>query len=183
MNRLLLLVVFLAGLAAVGWVGAGYVGNHALALATIVLIAVVYLASGLELRRFDQATQALARVVDATGEPPATLAAWLAQVPAPLQGAVRLRVEGERAALPGPALSPYLAGLLVLLGMLGTVLGMVVTLRGTGLALQGASDLAGVRAQQDLARMDGRRTAHAGLRATMNKRGKASSRRPSARGG
>jgi len=145
MNRSLLLVVFLAGLAAVGWVGAGYVGNHALALATIVLIAVVYLAGGLELRRFDQATQALGHVVDATGETPATLAAWLEQVPAPLQGAVRQRVEGERAALPGPALSPYLAGLLVLLGMLGTFMGMVLTLRGTGVALDSATELSAIR--------------------------------------
>ncbi|WP_038205364.1 DUF802 domain-containing protein [Xenophilus azovorans] len=145
MNRSLLLIVFLAGLAAVGWVGAGYVGNHALALATIVLIAVVYLAGGLELRRFDQATQALGRVVDATGETPATLAAWLEQVPAPLQGAVRQRVEGERAALPGPALSPYLAGLLVLLGMLGTFMGMVLTLRGTGVALDSATELSAIR--------------------------------------
>ncbi|MFT4267927.1 MAG: DUF802 domain-containing protein [Xenophilus sp.] len=145
MNRSLPPVVFLAGLAAVGWVGAGYVGHHALALATIVLIAIVYLAGALELRRFDRATQALRRAVDATGETPATLAAWLEQVPAPLQGAVRQRVEGERAALPGPALSPYLAGLLVLLGMLGTFMGMVLTLRGTGVALDSATELSAIR--------------------------------------
>jgi len=145
MNRLLLLVVFLAGLAAVGWVGAGYVGSHALALATIVLIAVVYLAGALELRRFDQATQALRRAVDAAGETPATLGAWLEQVPGALRDAVRLRVEGERTALPGPALAPYLAGLLVLLGMLGTFMGMVLTLRGTGVALDSATDLSAIR--------------------------------------
>ena len=50
-----------------------------------------------------------------------------------LRNAVRLRIEGERVGLPGPALTPYLAGLLVLLGMLGTFLGMVVTLNGTGI--------------------------------------------------
>ena len=48
--------------------------------------------------------------------------------------------------LPGPALAPYLVGLLVLLGMLGTFLGMVVTLRGTGTALESATDLAAIRA-------------------------------------
>jgi hypothetical protein len=63
-----------------------------------------------------------------------------------LRNAVRLRVEGERVGLPGPALTPYLAGLLVLLGMLGTFLGMVVTLNGTGIALDSASDLASIRA-------------------------------------
>jgi hypothetical protein len=49
-------------------------------------------------------------------------------------------------ALPGPALTPYLAGLLVLLGMLGTFLGMVVTLKGTGLALENATDVEAIRA-------------------------------------
>ncbi|WP_449412106.1 DUF802 domain-containing protein [Pandoraea soli] len=59
---------------------------------------------------------------------------------------MRLRVEGERVGLPGPALTPYLVGLLVLLGMLGTFLGMAATLRGTGLALEGATDLEAIRA-------------------------------------
>src|SRR3546814_10593039 len=45
-----------------------------------------------------------------------------------------------------PVLTPYLVGLLVLLGMLGTFLGMVATLRGTGLALQSATDLQAIRA-------------------------------------
>ncbi|WP_224019885.1 DUF802 domain-containing protein, partial [Burkholderia vietnamiensis] len=61
-------------------------------------------------------------------------------------GAVRARVEGARVALPGPALTPYLVGLLVLLGMLGTLLGMVVTLKGTGAALESATDLDAIRA-------------------------------------
>jgi hypothetical protein len=59
---------------------------------------------------------------------------------------VRLRIEGERIGLPGPALTPYLAGFLVLLGMLGTFLGMVVALNGTGMALDSATDLQSVRA-------------------------------------
>ena len=59
---------------------------------------------------------------------------------------MRLRIEGERVGLPGPALTPYLAGLLVLLGMLGTFLGMVVTLNGTGMALESATDLQAIRA-------------------------------------
>ncbi|WP_205189409.1 DUF802 domain-containing protein, partial [Burkholderia sp. LMG 13014] len=51
-----------------------------------------------------------------------------------------------RVALPGPSLTPYLVGLLVLLGMLGTLLGMVVTLKGTGAALESAADLDAIRA-------------------------------------
>src|SRR6201999_4592839 len=62
-----------------------------------------------------------------------------------LRNAVRLRVEGERVALPSPSLTPYLVGLLVLLGMLGTLLGMMATLRGTGMALESATDLEAIR--------------------------------------
>lgn len=145
MNRLIFLLVFLAGLAAVGWVGAGYAGQHALAQLSVALIAVVYLAGGLELRRFHQNTQGLAHALASLDRAPAALADWLQQVPAALRDTVRLRVEGERVALPGPALAPYLAGLLVLLGMLGTFMGMVLTLRGTGAALDGATGLAAIR--------------------------------------
>ncbi|HDR9445832.1 TPA: DUF802 domain-containing protein, partial [Burkholderia multivorans] len=79
-------------------------------------------------------------------EPPARLDAWLDTLPAGLRGAVRARIDGTRVALPGPALTPYLVGLLVLLGMLGTLLGMVVTLKGTGAALESATDLDAIRA-------------------------------------
>src|SRR5690606_2383080 len=63
-----------------------------------------------------------------------------------LRNAVRLRIEGQRVGLPGPSITPYLLGLLVLLGMLGTFLGMVSTLRGTGLALESSTDLQAIRA-------------------------------------
>ncbi len=99
----------------------------------------------LELRRFHQATSALDRALQGLAEPLASLGDWLGQLPASLQTAVRLRIEGERVALPGPALTPYLAGLLVLLGMLGTFLGMVVTLSGTSVALERATDLQTMR--------------------------------------
>ncbi|QAU35927.1 DUF802 domain-containing protein [Janthinobacterium sp. 17J80-10] len=62
-----------------------------------------------------------------------------------MQNAVRLRVEGERVGLPGPALTPYLVGLLVMLGMLGTFLGMVVTLKGAVFALEKTTDLQAMR--------------------------------------
>ncbi len=79
-------------------------------------------------------------------ERPASLGHWLDTLPAGLRDAVRLRVEGERVTLPAPTLTPYLVGLLVLLGMFGTFLGMVATLRGTGMALEGATDLQAMRA-------------------------------------
>ncbi len=146
-SRFLHHAAFAVGLAVVAWVGAGYVGTHPLALAITVLVAAFYLMGALELHRFHQATVGLAQALAGLGDtPPATLAPWLASLHPSLQLAVRLRVEGERVGLPGPALTPYLAGLLVLLGMLGTFLGMVVTLQGTGLALDSASDLSAIRA-------------------------------------
>jgi len=139
-------VVFLAGLAVVCWIGAGYLGSNPLALAVTGLIALFYLAGALELLRYRQGTATLTRALAGLSEAPASLGQWLAQLHPGLRNAARLRIEGERAALPGPALAPYLAGLLVLLGMLGTFLGMVATLRGTGLALESAVDLQAIRA-------------------------------------
>ncbi len=146
MNRSLHHAAFTVGLLVIVWVGAGYVPGNPLALALVLLIGGFFVMGALELRRFQQATSSLAHVLHTTTEAPLELASWLARVPAGLQNAVRLRVEGERVALPGPALTPYLTGLLVLLGMLGTFLGMVVTLRGTGIALENATDVEAIRA-------------------------------------
>lgn len=148
MSRLRIdLVVFLAGLAAVCWIGFGYVaGANPLALAVTLLIGACYLTGALELWRYRQATAALDAAVAELAAAPARLGVWLERLPAGLRGAVRLRVESERAALPGPALTPYLVGLLVLLGMFGTLLGMVATLKGTGTALEGSTDLVAIRA-------------------------------------
>jgi hypothetical protein len=140
-------VVFLAGLAAVCWIGFGYLaGANLLALAVTLLIGACYLTGAFELWRYRQATAALDAAVAELAAPPAKLGVWLDRLPAGLRGAVRLRVESERAALPGPALTPYLVGLLVLLGMFGTLLGMVATLKGTGTALEGSTDLVAIRA-------------------------------------
>lgn len=146
----LALAVFAAGGAAVAWVGAGYVLSSPLALAATALIAVVYLAGALELRRFHRATGALRQALaalqaDTAPVTPEALTAWLAQLPAALRPAVRSRIDGARTPLPGPVLAPYLVGLLVLLGMLGTFVGMVATLKGAAAALQTSSDLATIR--------------------------------------
>ncbi len=139
-------VVFFAGLAAVCWIATGYAGSNPLALAVTLLIGAGYLTGAVELHRYRQATASLADAVAGLSEPPPELGAWLDRLHPSLRSAVRLRVEGERVALPGPALTPYLVGLLVLLGMLGTLLGMVVTLKGTGAALESATDLQAIRA-------------------------------------
>lgn len=146
MNRNLFTVAFLLGATAVAWVGVGFMGGNLLALVMTVLIAAVYGFGAFELVQFRQASTSLSVALTAIPEKPFTLGDWLARVHPSLQNFVRLRIEGERLGLPGPALTPYLVGLLVMLGMLGTFLGMVVTLNGAAFSLEGTADLQAIRA-------------------------------------
>ncbi|MCC8446691.1 DUF802 domain-containing protein, partial [Xanthomonas translucens pv. translucens] len=138
-------VVFLAGLAAVCWIGVGYLGSNPLGASFALLIGACYVAGALELYRYRQATATLVHGVEDAIAAQSDLGGWLQRLDPSLRNAVRLRIEGERVALPAPGLTPYLVGLLVLLGMLGTFLGMMATLRGTGLALESATDLHAIR--------------------------------------
>lgn len=145
MNKYLFTGAFLLGAMAIVWVGAGFVLSHPLALTVTALIAVVYGFGALELRQFRQGTASLSEALAAIPESLPNLGDWLKHLHPSLQNPVRLRVEGERIGLPGPALTPYLVGLLVMLGMLGTFLGMVVTLNGAAFSLQGTTDLQAIR--------------------------------------
>ncbi|HEY3355695.1 MAG TPA: DUF802 domain-containing protein [Polyangia bacterium] len=145
MNRIVSVAAFVVGLGAVVWVGRGYVASP-LALTMTALIGAVYVAGALELLAFQRATAALVRRLAAVPPDLSHPGDWLRLLPPSLQTPVRLRLEGERVGLPGPALTPYLVGLLVLLGMLGTFLGMVVTLKGAVLALETTTDLQTIRA-------------------------------------
>ena len=146
MNRTISLAAFCVGLVAVCWVGVGYVGTSPLALTMTAIIGTVYVLGAVELLRFNLATATLARALASIPENLPSLGDWLDTLPPSMQNAVRLRIEGERVGLPGPALTPYLVGLLVLLGMLGTFLGMVVTLNGAVIALESTTDLQTIRA-------------------------------------
>lgn len=146
MNKQLFAGAFALGALAIAWVAAGFVGSaNLLALLMTAVIAAVYGYGALELYRFRQATAGLSSALAAVPADLTHLGDWLSRVPASLQNTVRLRVEGERVGLPGPALTPYLVGLLVMLGMLGTFLGMVVTLNGAVFALESTTDLQAIR--------------------------------------
>jgi hypothetical protein len=140
-----LLIAFALGLAAILWIGAGFLGTSHIALVMTFAIAVTYLVGALEVRRYRALTHGLAAALDQVPEPLNQLSDWLGSVSQPLQHSVRQRIEGERAALPGLSLTPYLIGLLVMLGMLGTFLGMVVTFKGAVFALEGSADLQAIR--------------------------------------
>ncbi len=145
MNRHLFTVAFFLGALGIVWVGVGFIDSSFLALAMTAIIGAVYGFGALELRQFRQATSTLTAALAAIPENLTDIGDWLVSVPPSLQNPVRLRIEGERVGLPGPALTPYLVGLLVMLGMLGTFLGMVVTLKGAVFALEKTTDLEAIR--------------------------------------
>ena len=145
LNKHLFTVAFFLGALGVVWVGVGFIDSSFLALAMTTMIGAVYVFGALELHQFRQATSTLGAALAAIPENLADLGDWLGSVHASLQNPVRLRIEGERVGLPGPALTPYLVGLLVMLGMLGTFLGMVVTLKGAVFALEKTTDLQAIR--------------------------------------
>lgn len=145
MNRPLFTVAFFLGALGIVWVGAGFIRDNALALTMTTLIGVVYVYGALELRQFRNASFTLTTALAAIPDNLQDLGDWLGSVHGTLQNSVRLRIEGERVGLPGPALTPYLVGLLVMLGMLGTFMGMVVTLNGAVFALEKTTDLQAMR--------------------------------------
>lgn len=146
MHKSLYVIAFLVGLAVTAWVGVGFIGTSPIALSVTLLIAAVFIAGSLEVRRHRAATAGLAAALAGLPTGADDVEAWLARLPAALRPAVQQRLLlGERVALPGMALAPYLVGLLVMLGMLGTFLGMVMTFQGAVFALEGSTDLQAVR--------------------------------------
>ncbi|MDC0664339.1 DUF802 domain-containing protein [Marinobacter sp. SS21] len=145
MTRLLFVLAFALGAGAVGWIGLGALESGPLALSVTTLIGAVYGLGFLELLRFRRDSAALSSQLTTLPDSRNDLTAWLDRLAPGLQPAVRRRIDGEPAALPGPMLTPYLLGLLVMLGLLGTFLGMIVTLDGAATALNGSSELTAIR--------------------------------------
>jgi hypothetical protein len=145
MNRIFFAAAFAIGLMTVTWVGVGFVGSSWMALVMTAVIAGVYLLGAFELKQFRAATASLTAALADIAQPLPDIGVWLGGVHPSLKNSVRLRIEGERVGLPGPALTPYLVGLLVMLGMLGTFLGMVVTFKGAVFAREGSTDLHAIR--------------------------------------
>ena len=135
MNRYSFHTAFGLGAVAVIWVAAAVASSHLLVLCMCAVIGLVYGIGARELQQHRQDTNALNQALRNIPERLNDLNDWLVSLPATLQSPVRSRIEGERVALPGPALTPYLVGLLVMLGMLGTFLGMVVTFKGAAFAM------------------------------------------------
>ena len=146
MNKILFGGAFILGALAILWIGQLFLGADTLGLLVTVLIGGVYAIGTWELLQFRRATSSLKSALRNINQPIEDLSQWLQNCDPSLQNAVRLRVEGERNGLPAPVLTPYLVGLLVMLGLLGTFVGMVDTLKGAVVALEGSSELEAIRA-------------------------------------
>ena len=106
------------GLASVVWMGSVFVGTDAAALTITAIIGGVYLIGVFELLRYRAATAGLSNALSAAKEGVSSLDTFLDKLDATLKAPVKLRVEGDRVGLPVPVLTPYLIGLLVMLGLL-----------------------------------------------------------------
>jgi len=146
MIRFLFSVVFAIGAIAIIWIGSIFFAVDALGLAVTILIAAAYLVGFLELVKFRRATLSLNQALSSLSEPINELPDWLSNIDSSLRNSVRFRVEGQRNGLPAPVITPYLVGLLVMLGLLGTFIGMVDTLKGAVVALEGTNELEAIRA-------------------------------------
>ena len=146
MIKFLFTGAFVLGALAIIWIGQIFLGVDIFGLGVTILIGVVYAIGTVELMQFRRATTGLSHQLSQLNEPVQDLNEWLANVDPSLQNAARLRIGGERNALPAPVFTPYLVGLLVMLGLLGTFIGMVDTLNGAVAALEGDSELEAIRA-------------------------------------
>ncbi len=145
MTRTFSIIAFVLGALVVLWMGSSFIQSNALALLVTLLIAGAYTAGFAELLRYQKATASLEQALTNATQPVGDLAQWLSQLCPSLRFAVRQRIYGESSGLPAPLLTPYLVGLLVMLGLLGTFIGMVETLQGAVGALQGSTELEAVR--------------------------------------
>jgi Domain of unknown function (DUF802) len=146
MTRFLFATAFLLGSAAVIWMASIFLGSDALAFTITMVIGFVFILGVVELHQFRQASQTLANALDKLPDQVDVLEPWLQKLDPSLQNSVQVRIEGERVGLPTPVITPYLVGLLVMLGLLGTFVGMVDTLKGAVMALEGSTELAAIRA-------------------------------------
>ncbi|HBX72886.1 MAG TPA: hypothetical protein DEG86_07870, partial [Halieaceae bacterium] len=138
--------LFLLGAGLLAWLALGFAVSSLLALVVTLVIALAYTVGALELWVFQRDTQRLQQALQAGDGEAREFEHWLATLPAALRSAVARRIQGEPIALPGPLLTPYLTGLLVMLGLLGTFIGMMIALQGAVGALEGSTELAAIRA-------------------------------------
>lgn len=149
MTRIIFAIAFILGAAAVVAMGANFIESDKLALTVTAVIGGVYIIGFIELFQYQRATSTLTRALRSLSNEDSkritVLEEWLIKLHPSLHNAVRQRIESERIGLPVPVLTPYLIGLLVMLGLLGTFVGLVETLKGVVVVLEGSTELDAIR--------------------------------------
>ena len=80
--------VFFVGLAAVVWIGGGYLGSNLLGAAVAIAIGAGYLVGAFELFRYRQATSSLREAVADLSATPSSLGTWLGRLHPGLRNAL-----------------------------------------------------------------------------------------------
>lgn len=136
---------FTLGALVVLWMGTAFMGGNLLALIIIGAIAGVFCLGFSEQVRYQKDSRLLAQNIANTNTPVEDFSHWCSLLPQALQTPVRQRITQERSQIPTPVLTPYLIGLLVMLGLIGTFIGMVGTLKGAVIALESNTELEAIR--------------------------------------
>lgn len=147
MTRILILITGIAGLGIVGRAAAYYRGIDTFAFGITVVMALALIAGIIELlartTRVKGLTQELSELAGkADKEPPKNLDG----ISGGLRAILRSHLERDPMPTRAPLFTPYLIGLLVMLGLLGTFLGLFETLRGAREALSTSADVDALRA-------------------------------------
>lgn len=145
MTRLWVVIAGVFGLVVPIWTLNWYAAGDNFARILIGLIVVGLCAGVFELFRRGQRVDELREALPGLEGDAAGLESRLRAVPEALERLVRSRIHGEARALPALALTPYLVSLLVLLGLLGTFVGLVDTLSAAREALSASSDVPAMR--------------------------------------
>ena len=144
MTRIGILLAGSFGLAAISRAAIYYAGVDSLALGLVLTMAVALVLGMFELlgrvHQFDALGRELAKL-----ETPATNETLAKASPA-LRPFLRGRIEHVASPTGGPVFAPYVVGLLVMLGLLGTFMGLFETLRGAREALTSSTDVDALRA-------------------------------------
>ncbi|MBT6179609.1 MAG: hypothetical protein HOI23_20385 [Deltaproteobacteria bacterium] len=140
-----IIITALIGAGIIGRMAYIYAGNDYVALGVTLLIAIGFGLGLAEINRFMKQLGGWRLACDAVAKDESSPEEALEQAPKSVFHYLKMRLSGQYSTLPQLSLTPFLVGLMVMLGLLGTFLGLVETLQGARDALTGSTELETVR--------------------------------------
>jgi hypothetical protein len=144
MNRIVTVLAAVVGGSILAYTASFYAGTDRIAFALTMVLSVAFAAGLAELHRFASKIERLHAELDAALRREGDDA--LDGCGGELRDLLGSRLEGSPRSVPQPVFTPFLVGLLVMLGLLGTFLGLFETLRGAHAALAESQDMEALRA-------------------------------------